>query len=271
MPSNLLNADIGFPNLQGKSEKEQIQIITNYLFMLLEQLRYLLGNIGISNFNEEELKGMQKLFTGPIQIQVSDMEGNITTIYANMESIVSQVEDVSGNYSNLQIEVDSISGTVSDLSGDFSQVKQDVDGLQIYTQGGVTFISGSHVRSGVIQGSTLKCVLNSTSGESDGELQFYYNNKLVGRIQMDTYGNTDGSGSESSKRVFFEALGEFVLKLISDTQMSLTSKNGNVWISAQNGNVEIYGDKNPIIRSANDTYFEFKDDGIYMDGRKVTN
>ena len=270
MPNNIMMADVNFPDLSGKSQKEQISTITNYLFMLLEQLRYVLNNLGISNFNESELDGMQKQFTGPIQIQVTDMEGNISTLFADVDQIVNQVEDVEGNYSSLQIQVNGISSTVSNLNGQFSQVKQDVDGLQVYTQGGVTYISGSHVKSGTIEGSVLKCSLNSSQGASDGEIRFYYNNHMVGRIQMDTYGNGDGSGDESQYRVFFETMGNFVLKLLSETNLSVSAENGDVYIGA-GGRVNLVGTKEVVIRSTKGYSYQFFEDGIYLNGRKITN
>ena len=95
MPNNIMMADVNFPDLSGKSQKEQISTITNYLFMLLEQLRYVLNNLGISNFNESELDGMQKQFTGPIQIQVTDMEGNISTLFADVNQIVPDASSTS--------------------------------------------------------------------------------------------------------------------------------------------------------------------------------
>lgn len=271
MPNNIMMADVNFPDLSGKSQKEQISTITNYLFMLLEQLRYVLNNLGISNFNESELDGMQKQFTGPIQIQVKDMEGNISTLFQDVDQIVNQVKDVEGNYSSLQIQVNGISSTVSNLNGQFSQVKQDVDGLQVYTQGGVTYISGSHVKSGTIEGSVLKCSLNSSQGASDGEIRFYYNNQMVGRIQMDTYGNLDGSGDESKYRVFFEAMNNFVLKLISQSNMSITSKQGNVYIGADSGSVRIMGQEVARIQTPSNHWYDFRDDGIYLDSVKITN
>lgn len=33
MPNNLMMADVNFPDLSGKSQKEQISTITNYLFV----------------------------------------------------------------------------------------------------------------------------------------------------------------------------------------------------------------------------------------------
>ena len=48
MPSNLLTADTSFPNLKSsKSTDEKFGEVSNYLYMLLEQLRYTLGNLGI--------------------------------------------------------------------------------------------------------------------------------------------------------------------------------------------------------------------------------
>lgn len=292
MPNNLLTADVQFPDLQGKPLKEQISIITNYLFMLLEQLRYTLANLGADNFNESELDGLQKVFTGPIQIQVTDMEGNISTITATVEGLATQVEDAEGNVSQLTQTVNSlgsrvtnvegdfsqISQTVSgiqsdvvDLDGEFSQVKQDVDGLQITTSGGVTYISGSHVKSGTISGSVLECNLNSQYGESDGELRFYYRGTLVGRVQMDTNGNTDGTGSESRNRVFFEALNGFVLKLLSEDNMSITSTGGSIFIGGDGGRVEISGANPARIRVPSGKFYEFREDGIYLGGEKITN
>ena len=47
MPSNLLTADTTFPTLtQEQSTDEKFEKITSYLYMLLEQLRYSMGNLG---------------------------------------------------------------------------------------------------------------------------------------------------------------------------------------------------------------------------------
>lgn len=86
---------------------------------------------------------------------------------------------------------------------------------------------------------------------------------------MDTYGNGDGSGDESQYRVFFEAMGSFVLKLISDSNLSITSKNANVYIGADGGRVEISGKNAARIRSPNKLSYEFRDDGIYYNGTRI--
>ena len=89
---------------------------------------------------------------------------------------------------------------------------------------------------------------------------------------MDTNGNTDGTGSESRNRVFLEAMNGFVLKLLSEDNMSINSSGGDVYLSATGGMVHISGRDNPIIMSGGDgAEYTFRDDGIYMNNRKITN
>lgn len=51
--------DLQFPDISGKSPQEALQVILNYLYMLIEQLRYTLYNLGAENFNEAEWAQMQ--------------------------------------------------------------------------------------------------------------------------------------------------------------------------------------------------------------------
>lgn len=47
MPSNILTTDTSFPQLtEEQSTDEKFGVITNYLYMLLEQLRYSMANLG---------------------------------------------------------------------------------------------------------------------------------------------------------------------------------------------------------------------------------
>lgn len=47
MPGNLLSADTSFPTFTPEQTNEQkLDVVTNYLYMLLEQLRYTMANLG---------------------------------------------------------------------------------------------------------------------------------------------------------------------------------------------------------------------------------
>lgn len=125
MPGNLLNADVSFPKLTDEqSASEKFRLIENYLYMLLEQLRYSFGNIGVENFNDSELDDLVNLITEPIYVQLEDDEGNISSLFVTANQLISRMTDAEGNISNLQQTSTSIMSQVSDLEGNVSTLQQ---------------------------------------------------------------------------------------------------------------------------------------------------
>ena len=60
MPSGTHLLDAGFPSFTGReSTAEKLERIQNYLFQLLEELRFLLHNLGSENFNAGELNSLE--------------------------------------------------------------------------------------------------------------------------------------------------------------------------------------------------------------------
>ncbi len=56
MPDGFLQIDTALPNLRGgESTERKLETVQNYLFLLLENLRYLLRNLSPENFNETEM------------------------------------------------------------------------------------------------------------------------------------------------------------------------------------------------------------------------
>ena len=125
MPGNILNADVSFPDLTGgQSTDEKFRLVTNYLYMLLEQLRYSFGNIGVENFNDSELDELINLITEPIYVQLEDDEGNISSLFVTAEQLISRMTDAEGNISNLQQTSTSLMSQVTDLEGNVSTLQQ---------------------------------------------------------------------------------------------------------------------------------------------------
>ena len=57
MPSALMTLDTGRPSFSGRETTEQkVEALNNYVYMLLENLRYLLRNLGPENLNSEEME-----------------------------------------------------------------------------------------------------------------------------------------------------------------------------------------------------------------------
>lgn len=130
MPTSFLAADTNFPRLtEDVPVNERLGRIENYLYMLLEELRYTLANLGEENFNEQTLKELGDTLTGPISRTVTDLAGNVSTLEQTAASLTSTVSSLSGDVSTLQQTASSITTTVSNLSGDVSTLQQTASSL----------------------------------------------------------------------------------------------------------------------------------------------
>lgn len=125
MPSNLLTADTMFPDLTGRqSTDEKFVIVTDYLYMLLEQLRYTLSNLGPENFNSAELDGLTSMITEPIYARISDTEGNITALQVTAQGLIGRISDVEGNQTALGVTAQGLISRVSSVEGNVNTLSQ---------------------------------------------------------------------------------------------------------------------------------------------------
>ena len=142
MPSNLLAADISFPNLnEGQSADEKFRLITNYLYMLLEQLRYSMGNLGRENFNDAAFDDIVNLITEPVYVQLKDAEDNISSLTLTAEQLINRMTDAEGNISTLQQTSTSMTSQITDLQGNVSTLQQSSQAFDVRltnTEGNVT-------------------------------------------------------------------------------------------------------------------------------------
>ena len=130
MPGNILSAYTQFPNFAGQeSPAEQIRTIRNYLYMLLEQLRYTLNNLDAGNFNTEGLKEIQDAISQPILKQLSDTDGNLAELQVTAAGLASRVSSNEGNISQLEQTAQGLSSRVGDAEGNISSLQQTANGL----------------------------------------------------------------------------------------------------------------------------------------------
>ena len=158
MPSNILTTDTSFPQLtEEQSTDEKFGVITNYLYMLLEQLRYSMANLGRENFNDTEFDNIANIITEPVYIQlesvegdvaslqltaqsltsrISDAEGNISTLQQTSTSLLARVSDAEGNISSLQLTAQSLTSRISDAEGNISSLTQTVNSITLSVSNG---------------------------------------------------------------------------------------------------------------------------------------
>lgn len=194
MPTSFLSADTNFPRLTADQPvEERLGKIQNYLYMLLEELRYTLSNLGEENFNEKTLAELGETITGPISRTVTDLAGNVSTLEQTAESLTTRVSDAEGNITSLQQtstsitarlnDVDGnnttieafatgITSTVSDLDGDISQVSQTADKINwVVASGGTasTFTLTSHMADLVADEISITGVVTFNDLETVGQ------------------------------------------------------------------------------------------------------
>ena len=130
MPSSLQTLDTAFPKIDDhQTTEENFNQVVNYLYMLLENLRYTLGNLGEDNFNDTELDSIGKLITEPVWARIADNEGNIHTLNVTAENLLSQVSDLDGNLSALQQTAETLSSRITTADGNISALTHTANSL----------------------------------------------------------------------------------------------------------------------------------------------
>lgn len=170
MPSNILSADTSFPNLTDEQTTDQkFKVITDYLYMLLEQLRYSMANLGLENFNDASFREISGLITEPVYAQLGDVddkmaslvldneklavrmtdaEGNISSLTQTSETFRTQIQDLNGQMTSVTQSVAGVQTQIVGLDGQVTTITQTLNGLTVQDSSGTTLIKGSRIETG---------------------------------------------------------------------------------------------------------------------------
>ena len=130
MPTSFLSADAGFPRLTEEMPvEERMNRIENYLYMLLEQLRYTLANLGEENFNEAAFQEISQDIQEPVLSVVSDLAGNVSTISQTATAITTRLDNFNGSSSTIEQTATSLTTRLNDFNGSGSTIEQTATAL----------------------------------------------------------------------------------------------------------------------------------------------
>ena len=156
MPSNWLYIDTNFPSFtQRESADEKIGTMQDYLFMLVEQLRYTLHNLDMKNMNTAAADAFVKTIMDPVYAEIRDAEGNITKLAATAEGLAAQVSDAEGNITQLQLTAQGLQTKVQSLDGSVTNLTADVNGLRATVSGKIDGSKAQTLINQTISGITL--------------------------------------------------------------------------------------------------------------------
>lgn len=176
MPSNWLYIDTNFPSFtQKESVNDKVETMQDYLFMLVEQLRYTLHNLDLSNMNKAAADGFVKQITDPIYGEIKDAEGNITQVALVAEGLAARIGDAEGNITQLQATSKGLQASVSSLDGSVTNLTADVNGIRATVR---TKIDATQAQS-IFDQSATGFTLGASSGESGTIFKLNYNGVQV--------------------------------------------------------------------------------------------
>ena len=176
MPSNWLYIDTNFPSFtQKESVNDKVETMQDYLFMLVEQLRYTLHNLDLSNMNKTAADEFVKRITDPIYGEIKDAEGNITQVALVAEGLAARIGDAEGNITQLQATAKGLQASVSNLNGSVTNLTADVNGIRATVS---TKIDATQAQS-IFDQSAEGFTLGATSGKNGTIFKLNYNGVQV--------------------------------------------------------------------------------------------
>lgn len=174
MPTALMLTEDALPKYnEAQDDTQRIKEIYNYLFMLVEQLRYSLANLGVQNFNETELDNISDSISDPLKEDIGmlshtieNQSGSIAELTLTADALVSRMTNAEGDISTLTQTATSLSSRISSAEGDISEISQTVNGLSFSVTNGS---SSSIIRlmSGSIQLSSANITFSGMVTFSD--------------------------------------------------------------------------------------------------------
>lgn len=175
MPTTFQLVETTFPNGEGKDTQEQINGVYDYLFVLLEQLRYTLFNLDGSNINQNTLSEFIKNISEPIYAKIEDTDKNVNELSITAKGLSARIGDAEGNITQLQATAKGLQASISSLDGSVTNLTADVNGLRATVSGKIDATQAQSIFNQSATGFTL----GATSGENGTTFKLNYNGVQV--------------------------------------------------------------------------------------------
>ena len=252
MPTTFQLVETTFPNGEGKDTQEQINGVYDYLFVLLEPLRYTLFNLDGSNINQNALSEFIKNISEPIYAKIEDTDKNVNEISITAKGLDARLSDAEGNITQLYTTAKGLQVSVSNLDGAITNIKTDVNGIRATVRTKIDATQAQSIFDQSAQGFTLA----ATSGENGTVFKLNYNGAQIastGSVDLyvdavNIYGTltaTEIEGDRITVRndegrrcgdIYTEYASTADYKMTLESKaMELNATSGNLYLSGNNG------------------------------------
>lgn len=225
MPTTFQLVETTFPNGEGKTTQEQINGVYDYLFVLLEQLRYTLFNLDESNLNQNALSEFIKNISEPIYAKIENTDKNVNELSITAKGMAERISNAEGDITEISATVDGLQTSVSGkIDGQQAQslINQSLGSITLSAVSGSSGTVFQISKDGAVLASTGNVDIHVKSVNIDGTL-------TAGAVRGDTVAIMDGYGNTVGGIIPVDTSGGF-------SGMGITSLNGGIKMVAPVGN-----------------------------------
>lgn len=252
MPTTFQLVETTFPNGEGKDTQEQINGVYDYLFVLLEQLRYTLFNLDGSNINQNALSEFIKNISEPIYAKIADTDENVNEISITAKGLDARLSNAEGDITQLDTTAKGLQASISNLDGAITNIKADVNGIRATVSSKIDATQAQSIFDQSAQGFTLA----ATSDENGTIFKLNYNGAQIastGSIDLyvdavNIYGTLTATEIEGDRITVrndagrrcgyisteYASTADYKMTLESKA-MELNATSGNLYLSGNNG------------------------------------
>lgn len=124
MPANWLYMDSKFPDFNGDiSTEEKLEQLQNYLYMLVEQMRYTTQNLDTTNMNKTALNVWEEAITKPLYLLLEGEGERLTQLSVTADGLTAmvqsqqqQVQEVKDAQEDAQNALEGLDQSVQEIS-----------------------------------------------------------------------------------------------------------------------------------------------------------
>ena len=124
MPANWLYMDSKFPDFNGDiSTEEKLNQLQNYLYMLVEQMRYTTQNLDTTNMNQTALNSWEEAITKPLYLMLEGEGERLTQLSVTADGLTAlvqsqqqQVQEVKDAQEDAQNALEGLDQSVQEIS-----------------------------------------------------------------------------------------------------------------------------------------------------------
>lgn len=165
MPTAFQLVETSFPQPDNKNTEQKIDGIYDYLFILLEQLRYTLFNLDGSNVNQSALSDFIQNISDPIYAKIKDTDENVNELSITAQGLTGRISDAEGDITQLVATAQGLAAAVQDAEGKITVLTLTVDGLTVTDQSGTTRIKGSSIETESIAANSISADKLNLTGQ----------------------------------------------------------------------------------------------------------